>query len=162
MRSSLVFRLASLALLALILVRPGQAKADLITQAHSFSAIAFDRMIGVTPFDSSLGTLDEVSVSIQGQMEVGVYAPPYILDLVPRPYEFQVQVEQEFFGLADKFFTFDSPAIFPFAGVASGSGAGYLFIEPFTYNFTFNEIDHLFGNIGGVIGHAFNMAGDQQ
>ena len=144
MRRSLFFAFATIALLTLIFGEPGQARADLITQAQEFDGSIFDQ-IGVTPFDSSLGTLDEVHVSIQGQMEIGVYAPPYYLNQVPILYDFQVQVEQVFFGLVDKFFTFASPAIFPFAGVASGSGAGYLLIEPFTYDFTFNETTDLIG-----------------
>jgi len=145
MRRKLVFRFVITALLAIVLDWTGAANADLIYQGHTFSG-TFYNAIGVTPFDPSLGTLDEVHVSIQGQMQLDFGATQYIdINQKPIPYPFSVSVEQEFFGLVDKFFAFESPAIFLFSAVATGSGSFHSFLTPFTYNFIFDDTTDLFG-----------------
>jgi hypothetical protein len=145
MRCSLVLRFLITALFVLVFGWTGPANADLIYQGHEFSAITYDA-IGITPFDPSLGTLDEVYVSIQGQTRLDFGADVYTDSYGnPLPYTFSVSVEQEFFGLAGKFFAFESPAIFLFSGVATGSGSFHSFLSPFTYNFIFDDTTDLLG-----------------
>jgi hypothetical protein len=131
--------------LVLVFGWTGPSNADLIYQGHTFSALTYDA-IGITPFDPSLGTLDEVHVSIQGQMQLDFGATQYIdINQKPIPYPFSVSVEQEFFGLAHKFFAFVSPAIFLFEDVATGSGSFHSFRTPFAYNFIFDDTTDLLG-----------------
>lgn len=133
--------------LGTMLLAAWPARADTITQLHGFSAGTFDA-IGVTPFDPSLGTLDRVLVNIAGGLTVtGVTGqnalptqPP-----TPVPYSFQVEVSQEFFGLAGKYFEFLDPARLLFLGSASGAGEAFALVTDFTYDLDFTALTDLVG-----------------
>ncbi len=104
--------------------------------------------LGVDPFDPSLGTLDRVAVAISGVMAVQALAPPNFSpppSPIPIPYPLLVRVEQTFFGLGEKFFTFETPGQFLFTGVALGVGEFISFQRPFSYNFTFNNLTDIIG-----------------
>src|SRR6185503_6883013 len=108
--------IAVLALVVLAVAPPADALTT--TEAESFSG-QFD-FIGVTPFDPALGTLDRVSVSISGVLTVNgmtgrnqVQAGPGVL--VPQAYSYMVDVQQDFSGLAGRYFDFLGSATFRFS-----------------------------------------------
>lgn len=81
------------------------ARADLIVQGTSFSAsgpAGFD-FLGVEPFGDGLGTLNNVSVSIDGVIQV----TGTTLGLVP----YEVSVDVDLTGLAGRYFDFATPGM---------------------------------------------------
>lgn len=132
--------LATLAVMVLAVVLPADALTT--TQTESFSG-QFD-FLGVTPFDPALGTLDRVSVSIMGvltvsgvtgmnQLPVGPFGAP-----VAQPYVYLLDVQQRFFGLANRYFEFSGDATFHFVDTASGAGEPFSFMSQFSYDFAFD------------------------
>lgn len=104
--------------------------------------------IGVHPFDPSLGTLDKVAVTIIGQMTLQGFAPTNFVPTTaptPIPYAYNIRVEQTFDGLAGKFFTFETPGQFLFAGVALGVGEPLVFQRSFSYTFNFDNLTDIIG-----------------
>jgi hypothetical protein len=83
----------------------------------------------VDPFDPALGTLDSITVAITGALTVsGTTAPNLVPQgpngtLVPLPYLFQIDVDQEFDGSLGKYFQFNGPAHFILPNL-SASGVG--------------------------------------
>lgn len=114
------------------------------TQLRPFSATPFDA-IGVTPFDPALGTLDSVSVSILGTLSVGGATGPLITPGGPVPYVYHVDVTQDYFGLAGRYFDFLAPASFTFVRNASGAGETFALITIFSYDFDFTATTDLVG-----------------
>jgi hypothetical protein len=97
-------------------------KADTIRYLAGFDFFEFDTpgstasvdTLTLTPFDSSLGTLDEVRVSINGN----VTHTGQIVGLVP----YSVNVELDFTGLGGQFFNFSSGGM---EFINSGPGFNY-------------------------------------
>lgn len=127
----------------LVLLLASASRADSVFTGDNFTgtgAVVFDAM-GLNPFNPALGTLDSVHVQITGNLHVQgivVGSSPYI-------------VEQQFFGLAGRFFEFDSPA--RFIGTATGISdpQGQLIPTPFQHNFTF-DYDFTFTAATDLIG----------
>jgi hypothetical protein len=132
--------LAMLTVMVLALVLPADALTT--TQTESFSG-QFD-FLGVTPFDPAMGTLDRVVVSINGQLTVSGVTGQNMLPLgpfgasLPQPYPYTLDIQQSFFGLANRYFEFSDPATFHFMGTASGAGEPLSFMSQFSYDFEFN------------------------
>ena len=89
----------------------GPLKADTVSQLVSFGFFEFDTVgstasvdtVSIIPFDSSLGTLDEVRVSINGS----VAHDGQVFGIIP----YNVNVELDFTGLGGQFFNFASGGI---------------------------------------------------
>jgi MYXO-CTERM domain-containing protein len=145
-RTDLVFRGSSALLLAVALLH-GQAEASLVqiqTRAFSGSTVP----IGVAPFNPTQGTLESVSVSINGLLSVSGIAPALLIpEPVPvfQPYTYRVQVDQDFSGLGGYFFDFGTPARFFLDGLTSGTGEVFALSRPFSYGFTFTATTDLSG-----------------
>jgi hypothetical protein len=101
-------------------------------------ASSFTGNIGVTPFDPSLGTLNEVRVSISGQTHVDFGAEPYPTQPMPTPYIGTIVIDNSFFGGGGQYFTFDSPASYGWTTVANHDL--FSFDNIFTYDFIFNYL----------------------
>jgi hypothetical protein len=108
----------------------------MILQSASFNASTpGSAIIGVAPFDPALGTLDTVLVTIQGTFSGTVDAP------AAQPY--LIEVDQNFFGLANKYFAFDGPGKLTFTGFGTGHDAP--FGGSFSYEFQFNAVTDILG-----------------
>jgi hypothetical protein len=145
-RISLVSALAAAGLICS--ARPAEAS-SIVFNSYSFSGSVTDAM-AINPFDPALGTLTSVDVSISGTLSVSgttsqnmVQSSPGVF--VPVPYNYQVNVTQDFFGLAGKYFDFGNPASFTFTGTASGAGGSLAFVTNFGYSFTFDATSDLVG-----------------
>lgn len=128
----------------------GQAEAELISQTSTFSntfkgtnlTATTNDSIGISPFDSALGTLDKVIISINGKTDINFTAKAYFpSSIAPASYPFGISVKQSFFGLGNKYFTFNNPAIFSWNGSGANTGgpAVWNFNNQFSYNFIFNN-----------------------
>ena len=156
------------ALVAALLSYPAAAHADVLLFNEPFAASPIDP-IEVTPFDPSLGTLDTVHVTINGVLIVtgqtvqhGTVDP--LAGFIPLPYQYRVDVAQDFDGLGTTFFDFSSPATFMLPGVASGVPSPFTLATPFTYDLVFDSTTDLIGfdlpavsgvtipPLGGVVG----------
>jgi hypothetical protein len=128
------------------LARP--AASDAIFVTSSFSGGAFDA-IGMTPFDSSQGTLDSVAVRILGTLSVSGSTLPHLVPVgvtpVPTPYDYRVDVTQDFEGLAGGYFDLHDHTTFSMIGHASGSGEPFTLVTTFAYAFDFDDITDLIG-----------------
>lgn len=127
---------------AFVFLSVGQAMAGLVSQTATFSAVnvngnnGYDT-IGFTPFDPSLGTLDEVRVSITGTMQL------HVDDMVqlnqagnPIPYTYFPQVVQSFIGVG-------TPAPVLFVVSDTGQGLSFTYSKSFTYDFVIDDAAHL-------------------
>jgi len=147
MLSSFLTRTWMPALVAVaLLTGVAQAGAAEITQIHAFSGTGFDSL-HVQPFDETLGTLDSIHVSIQGTLVVvGLTGQSLVLTgnvLVPTPYQYEVDVTQDFHGLASQYFHFNDPSTFKLLGTATGNGEGFALSTSYTYSFTLNDLTDL-------------------
>lgn len=139
------------------------ADASSITNIYSFSGSTTDTMV-VQPFNPALGTLDSVDVGISGVLSVSGTTGLNLLpgpggQQIPIPYNFQVTVTQNFFGLGGKYFEFNDDAMFVFNGTSTGLGEGFGFAPSYGYTFTFNAVTDL---IGFVIPTTSTTAGTLQ
>ena len=145
-RTDLAFRGGGVFVLAVALWH-GQAEASLVqVQTRAFSGGTVP--IGVTPFDPTQGTLESVSVSINGLLSVTGFAPALpIPGAVPvfQSYTYRVQVDQDFSGLGGYFFDFGTPARFLLDGLTSGTGENFALSRPFSYGFTLTATTDLSG-----------------
>lgn len=142
-----IVRVVSLAVVLLVsLTRP--ASADLIVVSSAFSGGTFDA-IGMTPFDSSLGTLDKVSVNITGTLSVSGSTLPNLVPagptLIPTPYSYCIDVSQDFEGLLDGYFDLNDHSAFSMFGLATGVGEPFTLATTFSYSFNFDDISDLIG-----------------
>jgi hypothetical protein len=156
------------ALVAVALSYPAAAHADVLIFNAPFAASPIDP-IDVTPFDASLGTLDSVRVTINGVLIVTGQTPQHgtvdpLAGFIPLPYQYRVDVAQDFDGLGATFFDFSTPATFMLPGVASGVPSPFTLATPFTYGLEFDSTTDLIGfdfptvsgvtipPLGGVVG----------
>jgi hypothetical protein len=154
-------------LIGLFVATPGVVTADTIVSAHGFSASPFGSM-GLTPFDSTLGTLDSVNVTIDGVVVVSGVTPanghvdPFA-GFIPVPYSYRVDVDQTFDGFSGEYFEFNSPARFILQNTASGLFSPFTFVVPFSYGLTFDSMTDLIGfdmpSTSGVTIPPFGVAG---
>lgn len=120
------------------------AAADIMQQFESFGA-AQNFAVGFDEFDPNDGTLDEVSISISGQLTYSVFAPAWLDSLGnPMAYDFTATVDHNILGSPGGF-DFSSPAQFIFNGVASGLGDTFNFARAFQYDFTLTDFTDLTG-----------------
>jgi len=147
MRFRHVAALAVLTLALLVAARPADALTT--TQTESFSGQS--DFIGVTPFDPALGSLDRVLVNISGQLTVNGVTGLNLLPigpfgaLVPQSYTYVLDVSQDFFGLAGRYFAFSDPATLQFTDSADGTGQPLFLSSQFSYDFAFNAVTDLIG-----------------
>jgi hypothetical protein len=137
------------AALAICLVVPATAHADVIFANAAFSTSTVS-MIDVTPFDPSLGTLDSVDVTINGVLIVSGFAPMNGTfaptgEFIPVPYNYRVDVTQDFDGLGSSFFDFSTPATVMLPGFSPGVASPFTLVTPFTYTFEFNAFTDIIG-----------------
>ena len=156
------------ALIAVAVTWPTAARADVVIFNSPFSGAPLD-LIDVTPFDGTLGTLDSVHVTINGVLVAEGLTPANgVVDpsagFIPIPYQYRVDVTQDFDGLGATFFDFSTPATFLLSGAASGFASPFTLVSPFNYDFEFDSTTDLIGfdfptvsggiipPLGGVIG----------
>jgi hypothetical protein len=141
-------RLLLFALIAAGVCYPAAARAEVIVFNAAFSAGPIGQ-IEVTPFNTALGSLEEVRVSITGTMQVTGLTPQNGVNFpggfIPVPYSYGVEVRQDFDGLGSSFFDFTTPAIFQLQGLATGFPLAFAFAVPFVYTFEFTDITDLIG-----------------
>jgi hypothetical protein len=133
--------------LAGVLATAGNAESSLISiTGGSFSgSIGF---IDFHEFDSSLGTLDSVSVTLQGTLVIqGTTGVSLGAFGIPIPYDYSLFVEQDFFrGATDRGFEFSAPpARFNVVGQATGAGEPFVAAGAFNYSFSFTDGSDLLG-----------------
>jgi len=147
-------RRIAFALCVLASVWANSAVASLLTITTSSFSISQTGLINLTPFDSALGTLDSVNVSISGQLTVTGSTTPFFVGSppVPQPYPYQINLTQDFDGLGGQFFAFDNPALFVLQGTALGAGEPFQLVRPFSYGFTFDATTDL----AGVVSPSFS------
>jgi hypothetical protein len=149
MRNLNFIRRCSLQSLLILIVLVGSHKlfADSVEiKATNFSAGSGVAFLGLSPFNPALGTLDNVGVSISGQLQATVLTSPPpdgFGGFIPQPYLFSVSMN--FAGLPNQaFFTFVNPAEYEFSGVAAVPGST-TFVVPFTFGFHLNSSTDLVG-----------------
>ena len=120
------------------------AAADIMQQFPSFGP-AQNFAVGIDQFDPNDGALDEVRISISGQLTYSVFAPAW-LDALGNPmtYDFSATVDHDILGSPGGF-SFGSPAQFIFNGTASGLGDTFTFSRAFTYDFDLTAATDLLG-----------------
>ena len=140
-------RLLVPAVIAVCLSYPAAARGDVIAFNSPFAGTI--DLIDVTPFDAALGVLESVQVSITGSLLVTGQAPENGVLVggmfIPLPYQYRVEVQQDFDGLGSSFFDFATPATLPITGAATGLPAPFAFTLPFVYSFNFTEITDFLG-----------------
>lgn len=135
-----------LSLFALTLIwGTGQALATQLISNYSFTTTATSAapsqvaFISVNPFDTSLGSLNSVNISIAGTLSTIIRAN-LISDgaggyqILP----FISYDNQKFVGANNQYFQFDTPAIFSHMGV-TGVGSSYQFDDTFNYTLSFDK-----------------------
>jgi len=130
----------------------GTTKADLISHPYPFdlgtSANPSFDFLGITPFDTSFGTLDQVIFSIEGILMVTIVDGGYYDAANSRYFTRMISgiVEQDIYGLNDQFFEFGSPTKFSFGYVNTGGIPGrYTTVKNYNYSFSFTETTDLAG-----------------
>jgi hypothetical protein len=136
--------------IALLFLAAGHANAVTITQTSTFSVTSSEgnaapsfvaSYIGITPFNPSLGTLNEVRVSITGQTHVDFYAEG--ISVLLTPYPTPIIINNSFIGVGGKYFAFDSPAGYGWVATAGGD---WNLDNDFAYHFVFNDVTDLTGS----------------
>lgn len=99
----------------------------------------------ITPFDTSLGPLDSVNVTINGTVSGSVFtAPEFDANGGPVPFTYQSQVTLTLGADGEPFLT-PLPATFLVSGPASGVGEPEAYVFNFDYSFTFDATTDLTG-----------------
>jgi hypothetical protein len=94
----------------------------------------------VPTFNTSLGTLNSVEVTITGEITVEVQTQLVIGPSgTPIPTPFGIGVDQNFGGGSGAPFNFQNPGSFYFTGVGSGLGEVQNLSQYFNYTFQFNQ-----------------------
>ncbi len=143
----------------LLLLLPGLAAAD--TTLSTFVSIGLPSVDGpafLTPFNSSLGTLTSVDVTITGVVNAEVLTPVNFVGtadggLIPIPVPFSVSENLNFFGIPNgSFFSWLQPATFVFSGTGSGTGEAQNLTDFFNIGFQFDSTTDFLGQtvVGGT------------
>jgi hypothetical protein len=128
----------------LLLLLPDLASAD--TQFESISLLPVSGPMFLQPFNSSLGTLTSVQVTITGAITAQVATQINVTPAGPLPVVFSVSANQDFSGLPNgSFFTWLQPATYVFTGVGTGAGEIEEQTDFFNYTFHFNSTTDLGG-----------------
>ena len=140
------FRLLGLLILAVSVVS-GSAHADSLVTAASFSGITNNYQFQA--FDTSLGTLNSVSVHINGllqatfETQVVLATTPTGPQPVPLPYT--IEIDQSFASALGGFSSL-GPGRYFFNGQSDGTGDPIVVAVPFFYGFTFDSVSQLTGS----------------
>jgi hypothetical protein len=129
----------------LLCVIPGPAFADTLFTSASFSGLT--SLTSIQPFNTALGTLTSVEVTIDGDLSATIQTDP-LLDFTtgaPIPTPLTVDVDQTFQAVGSTLFVFSDPATYIFNGTAIGLGEPETFVSNFIYGFTFNATSDLIG-----------------
>ena len=120
----------------------GRAEALSTYSTTSFSFTNPMGSIGVTPFDSNLGTLEEIVVSIDGQISGTAFVDPASAI-------YYIEISQTFEGALGKYFKFTSPAKFLFEGTNPLSEVAQISLSSmFSFDFKINATsDFTGGNV---------------
>ena len=136
-----------LCLLLCLLCLPNDSEALSMFSTSSLSFASGFGFVGVTPFDPTLGTLEEIAINIEGSFTGTATVSPAAVDsfgqVHPVPYTFEIS--QTFDGSLDKYFDFVSPATFLFAGDNVDPVPTLPFISSFSYGFKFDASTDLLG-----------------
>jgi len=136
----------------LLLLLPGLVAAD-----TTFAGIGLPSLAGpafLLPFDSSLGTLTSVDVTITGAVNAVVltqvnYVATADGELLPLPTPFTVSEDLNFTGISNgSFFSWLQPATFVFSGTGSGTGEAQNLTDLFTFGFHFDSNTDFVGQTG--------------
>ena len=107
--------------------------------------------IGVTPFNQNLGTLEEIIVSIDGQISGTAFIDPatVIIPSQTTPTSYFIEISQAFDGALGKYFDFASPAKYRFSGDNYLNAVTAISLySSFSFDFTINaETDLMGGNV---------------
>jgi len=145
-------------IMSMIFFATPRTNADLLTMtpisyeiSNDYMGGAFD-IVSITPFNPALGTLDAVNVSISGLLAInGITGLSYSYGsmgtIVPQPFQYQITVTQDFFGLGGGLFEFNTPAEFYYGVYAPGyPSVPFAYQTSFTYDFSFDELtDNFWG-----------------
>jgi hypothetical protein len=117
------------------------AQADQLNVASGFGG----NLALIPSFDSTLGTLDSVSVEILGAIDLTLQTTPDIGLLGPAPVPYQISglMNEQFNGAA--FNSFPPGAVYPISGTAVGVGEPEDIIVPIDISFEFTATTDLFG-----------------
>ena len=142
---------AAVAVGVLLCLLPGLAAAD--TTFTSANLPGYGGLVMLQPFDTSLGTLDSVEVTIDGTITANIVTQPNY-DLVggaaiPIPINYLVAGTQNFIGGGGgSGFSWEVPATFFFSGLGLGFGEPEVSVNAFTYSFRFTHQTDLTGFAG--------------
>jgi hypothetical protein len=150
MKVNQIGRMLAVAMTILSFVNVSPLLADSIFFNTGFNVTASPRGINITgihPFDPALGTLYNVSITIQGNMSATVFNTPFGDINNPIPYGYTIGVHQLFYGVPSSiFFEFQDPGgTFIINGHSLGNQDTFAFATSFSYDFRFNDITDLFG-----------------
>jgi len=114
-------------------------------------------VLSLQTFDTALGTLNSVNVSIRGIVTAtGTMPVNRRIDGLPLPYAFTVNVTQSFTGLGGQFFQFATPSHIAFPGVApGGTQYNFGFNTGYSYNFTLNSTTDSIGGTSSLLNGPF-------
>jgi hypothetical protein len=159
MKVKLTGRMLAAVITILSLVNASPLLADSILFNTAFNVTASPLGIdqtGIHRFDPSLGTLEKVSVTIQGTMSTTVFNAPFGTINNPIPYDYAIRVHQLFYGVPSSiFFEFQDPGgTFIINGHSQGNQDIFNFATLFSYNFEFNHVTDL---LGGTFANTSNV-----
>jgi hypothetical protein len=159
MKVNLTGRILAIAITILSLVNNSPSLAESIFYNAAFNVTAAPlgiEQMGINRFDSTLGDLDKVYVTIQGTMNLNVINTPFNDGVNPIPYDYTIAVYQLFYGVPSSiFFTFQDPGgTFIINGNSQGNQDSFNFATSFSYDFEFNNLTDLFG---GTIPNTSNV-----
>jgi hypothetical protein len=123
---------------------PASARADVIVAVDSYSVSNAGFMNG-TLFDSALGTLDSVHVSIAGVATIEALLPANESGTSFVGYPFQITFQEEFAGLGNGFFDFNGPSSLVFNGFSPGFASPLVLASAYQLDFALNQATDLIG-----------------
>jgi hypothetical protein len=142
---------AVLSLGVLLLLLPGRASAD--TTFASANLPGYGGIVMLQPFDTNLGTLDSVEVTIDGTITANILTQPNYAVVggaaIPIPIDYLVAGTQNFIGGGGgSGFSWEVPATFLFSGLGLGFGEPEASVDVFNYSFRFTHQTDLIGFAG--------------
>jgi hypothetical protein len=139
---------------SLTLLFAASAQAATVQQFKNFSVpqgVTATGIFAFQPFDTTLGTLDEVRFDLQGVVDLSASATPNLIpmppagDLQPVPYNYSLKMDMDLFSLAGFDFEFNSDAQFLFQGAAAGIETTLNQQRSFSLSAEFDDISDLIG-----------------